>query len=135
MILKAREPTADGSGGGRGKNGRGRELNHEGESQTVPKSWSLSEWVGGVQASSRRGPGESVPASPRGLDALSRVLTRLTSRWPLGRVDQTDRGEAGRVAERSLTYAPIGVLFEVWLPLRKKRSGSAPPFKRVLGSL
>lgn len=68
-----------------------------------------------------------------GLDALSRVLTRLTSRWPLGRVDQTDRGEAGRVAERSLTYAPIGVLFEVWLPMRKKRSGSLPAFQEGAG--
>lgn len=87
MILKAREPTADGSGGGRSKNGKGRELNYEGESQTVPKSWSRSEWVGGVQASSRRGPGQSLSASPRGLDALSRVLTRLTSRWTLGRAD------------------------------------------------
>ena len=63
-------------------------------------------------------------AFPLGPDALSRVLTRLTECWPQRRVGQRDLGEAGRMATRSLLCARIGVLFEIWLPLRRRRSGS-----------
>lgn len=45
---------------------------------------------------------------PPGPDALSRVLTRLTSRWPLGGVDQRDFGEAGRVAGAVLRTLGLG---------------------------
>ena len=65
-------------------------------------------------------------AAPAGPGALSGVLTRLSARASAGADQRPWRG--GKGGRDSLLFASVGVLFEVWLPLRGRRRDSRVAF-------
>lgn len=107
-----------------------------GARQAVSSSWSQSEWVGGVLASPGKSERREGAAAPAGSGALSRVLTRLTARWPQRGADQ--RLRRGRTGGREESYIRTDLRVVCGLaPVAGKEALSLrrSPLKRMLRSL